>query len=131
MKLGIVKETKAEERRAAASPQVVAKWVKAGWTVEVERSAGAEASYPDSQYEAAGAQLVDRKTAWSADIVLKLRPPLLNDDGTCEADGMREGATLISFIYPAQNGALIARLATRKINVLGMDVVPRISRAQK
>jgi len=131
MKLGIVKETKAEERRVAASPQVVAKFVKAGWTVEVERGAGADASYPDSQYEAAGALLVDRKTAWSADIVLKLRPPLINADGMCEADAMREGATLISFIYPAQNEALIARLATRKLNVLGMDVVPRISRAQK
>jgi NAD/NADP transhydrogenase alpha subunit len=83
MKLGIVKETKAEERRVAASPQVVAKFVKAGWTVEVERGAGVDASYPDSQYETAGAVMVDRKTAWSADIVLKLRPPLMNADGTC------------------------------------------------
>ena len=54
MKLGIVKETWPGERRVAASPAVVAKWVKGGWLVQVERGAGAEASYPDAQYEAKG-----------------------------------------------------------------------------
>jgi len=131
MKLGIVKEIRAEERRVAASPQVVAKWVKGGWEVQIERGAGEVASYPDAQYEAAGAVLVDRATAWASDIVLKLRPPVLADDGTCEADQMREGATLISYIYPAENPQLLERLATKKLNVLAMDQVPRISRAQK
>jgi NAD(P) transhydrogenase subunit alpha len=131
MKLGIVKEIRAEERRVAASPQVVGKWVKGGWDVQVERGAGDIASYPDAQYEAAGAQLVDRATAWGADIVVKLRPPVLDDDGTSEADQMREGATLISYIFPAENPALIERLATKKLTVLAMDQVPRISRAQK
>ena len=132
MKLGIVKETRPDERRVAASPAGVAKWVKAGWEVQIERGAGELASYPDAQYAAAGATLVDGPTAWStSDIVLKVRPPVLHDDGTCEADGMREGAALISFLFPAQNGALIARLATRKIHALAMDQVPRISRAQK
>ncbi len=131
MKLGIVKEIRAEERRVAASPQVVGKWVKGGWDVVVERGAGDIASYPDAQYEAAGAQLADRATAWSADIVVKLRPPVLNADGTSEADQMREGATLVSYIFPAENPALIARLATKKLTVLAMDQVPRISRAQK
>ena len=131
MKLGIVKEIRAEERRVAASPQVVAKWVKGGWHVQVERGAGDIASFPDAQYEAAGAQLVDRATAWTADIVVKLRPPVLNDDGTSEADQMREGATLVSYIFPAENPALVDRLATKKLTVLAMDQVPRISRAQK
>ncbi len=132
MKLGIVKETRADERRVAASPAGVAKWVKAGWDVQIERGAGELASYPDAQYEAAGATLVDTAAAWStSDIVLKVRAPELHDDGTCEADPMREGATLISFLFPAQSTALIARLALRKINVLAMDQVPRISRAQK
>src|SRR5215470_7941749 len=88
MKLGIVKETRPDERRVAASPAVVAKWVKGGWDVVVERGAGADASYPDGQYEAAGAGVVDRRAAWQADIVLKLRPPTL-DSGACEADQMR------------------------------------------
>jgi NAD(P) transhydrogenase subunit alpha len=131
MKLGIVQETSAGERRVAASPAVVARWVKGGWQVVVERGAGAEASYPDAQYEAAGATVVDRKTAWQSDIVLKLRPPVIHADGSCEADQMREGATLISYILPAENAQLLEKLAARKLTVLAMDQVPRISRAQK
>ncbi|HEY0195726.1 MAG TPA: Re/Si-specific NAD(P)(+) transhydrogenase subunit alpha [Kofleriaceae bacterium] len=131
MKLGIVYETRAEERRVAASPAVVAKWVKGGWEVAVERGAGIAASYPDAQYEAAGAVIVDRATAWHSDIVLKLRPPVVHGDGTCEADQMREGATLVSYIQPAESAELVARLAARKLTVLAMDQVPRISRAQK
>ena len=126
MKLGIVKEMQPEERRVAASPQGVAKWVKAGWEVCVERGAGAGASYPDAQYAAAGAVLVERAEAWHADIVLKLRPPMLE-----EVEQLREGATLVSYILPAENGELVAKLASRKATVVAMDQVPRISRAQK
>jgi NAD(P) transhydrogenase subunit alpha len=126
MKLGIVRETRPEERRVAASPNSVARWVKAGWDVLVEKGAGDSAAYPDSQYDDAGAKLVDRAEAWEADIVLKLRPPL-----EAEVDQMREGATLISYIFPSENPDLLARLASRKLTVLAMDQVPRISRAQK
>jgi H+-translocating NAD(P) transhydrogenase subunit alpha len=131
MKLGIVRETRPEERRVAASPAVVAKWVKGGWEVAIERGAGDSAAYPDAQYTAAGATLVDRPEAWKADIVLKLRPPIVHADGTCEADQMREGATLISYIFPAESPQLLERLAVKKLTVLAMDQVPRISRAQK
>ena len=127
MKLGIVKETWPGERRVAASPQVVAKWVKAGWLVQVERGAGELASYPDAQYETAGATIVERLAAWGeSDIVLKLRPPTVE-----EVAQLREGCVLISYIQPAQNAELVAALAARKITALGMDQVPRISRAQK
>jgi NAD(P) transhydrogenase subunit alpha len=126
MKLGIVKETRPEERRVAASPQVVAKWVKGGWEVIVEHDAGSDASYPDAQYQAAGATIVDRAAAWHADIVVKLRPPL-----DAEVDQLREGATLVSYILPAENAELVQKLAARKLTVLAMDQVPRISRAQK
>jgi H+-translocating NAD(P) transhydrogenase subunit alpha len=131
MKLGIVNETRPDERRVAASPAVVAKWVKGGWEVVVERDAGTKASYPDSQYEAAGAATVDRQAAWHADIVLKLRPPVVEADGTCEADQMRDGATLIAYIQPSESADLLAKLAAKKLTVLAMDQVPRISRAQK
>src|SRR5215475_6800771 len=130
MKLGIVNETRPDERRVAASPAVVARWVKGGWEVVVERGAGAGASYPDAQYEAAGAAIVDRQTAWQSDIVLKLRPPVV-DGAACEADQMRDGATLISYVQPAENPELVERLAARRLTVLAMDQVPRISRAQK
>ena len=126
MKLGVVQETKPEERRVAASPNVVGRWVKAGWQVAVEKGAGAAASFPDALYTAAGAELVDRATAWAADIVLKVRPP-----DEAEVPQLREGGCLISFLYPAQNEALVAALAARKVTALAMDQVPRISRAQK
>src|SRR4029077_19282086 len=126
MKLGIVKETRHDERRVAASPNVVAKWTKAGWQVDVERGAGELASFPDAQYEAAGATIVASVSAWGADIVLKVRPPELG-----EVPQLREGACLISFLFPAQNEALVSALAARKVTVLAMDQVPRISRAQK
>ncbi|MEJ7599139.1 MAG: Re/Si-specific NAD(P)(+) transhydrogenase subunit alpha [Kofleriaceae bacterium] len=126
MKLGIVKETRPEERRVAASPQVVAKWVKGGWDVAIERGAGIDASYPDAQYEAAGAKIVEREAAWHADLVVKLRPPT-----EAEVAQLREGATMVSYILPAENPALVEQLAARKLTVLAMDQVPRISRAQK
>src|ERR1700759_3983437 len=126
MKLGIVAEVRDDERRVAASPAVVGRWVKAGWDVVVESGAGDKASYPDGQYEAAGAKIVDRADAWHADIVLKLRVP--TDD---EVGQLNEGGTLISYLRPAENGPLVDKLAARKVTVLAMDQVPRISRAQK
>jgi NAD(P) transhydrogenase subunit alpha len=126
MQLGIVKETRRDERRVAASPNVVAKLVKSGWKVAVERDAGAAASFPDAQYVQAGATIVDTADAWRADLVLKVRPP---DDA--EVGKLRDGGRLISFLYPAQNDALLAKLAARKATCFAMDQVPRISRAQK
>jgi NAD(P) transhydrogenase subunit alpha len=124
--LGIVRETRAEECRVAASPAGVGRWVKAGWKVIVERGAGELASYPDAQYELAGAVIVDRAACWHADIVVKVRPPEL-----AEIDQLAEGGTLISFLQPAVNTALVDALAARKATVLAMDQIPRISRAQK
>ncbi len=133
MKLGIVKEIKADERRVAVAPSTVARLVKAGWTVQVEQGAGAGSSYPDGEYTAAGAQLMATAAeVWTtSDVVAKVRPPELYPDGTCEADALRAGATLISFLFPAQNPDLVARLALRKAHVLAVDCIPRISRAQK
>lgn len=131
MKLGIVKETRAGEKRVAASPNVVSKWVKAGWDVVVERDAGLAANFRDDDFTKVGATIAVTAEVWAADIVLKVRAPEVAADGSCEADAMREGATLISFLYPAQNEALLGKLAARKINALAMDCVPRISRAQK
>jgi proton-translocating NAD(P)+ transhydrogenase subunit alpha len=131
MKLAIVKETRPDERRVAAAPPTVAKLVKAGWDVLVQRGAGADASFPDSQYEAAGATMVDGAAWTDADVVVKVRPPELGPDGACEADGLREGATLICFVFPGQNPKLVDHLAARKINLLAIDCIPRISRAQK
>jgi len=127
MRIGIVRETHPEEQRVAASPAAASKLVKQGFDVVVESGAGEHASYPDQAYEAAGVAVEsDRAAVWGSDIVIKVRPPEI-----AEVDLLRDGATLISFIYPAQNEALVAHLAKKNVTTMAMDCVPRISRAQK
>jgi len=128
MKIGIPKEIYSGERRVATTPEVTGQLLKLGFSVSVETGAGAAANYTDDAYQAAGAEIIsDTKSLWStADIILKVRAPDNN-----EIELLHEGQTLISFIWPAQNKELMDRLAARKVTVLAMDSVPRISRAQK
>jgi NAD(P) transhydrogenase subunit alpha len=132
LQLGIVKEIRPDERRVAAAPATVQRWTKAGWTVLVERGAGAAASFRDADYQAAGATLVDGADAvWSAaDVIVKIRSPLA-EGARLECEAIRPGATVISFVWPAQYPELVDRLAAKKINLLAIDCIPRISRAQK
>ena len=134
MKVGIPKEVHAQERRVAATPAHVTKLTKLGLEVLVQAGAGDAATFLDAAYAEAGARIVpDARALWGeADLVLKVRPPMRLPDGeTHEADLLREGATLIGFVWPAQNKELVERLALRKTSVLAMDAVPRITRAQK
>jgi len=133
MKVGIVREIGLGERRVAATPDTTKRLVKLGFDVVVEAGAGELASFQDSDYEASGATVVATAgNVWAeAVVVLKVRPPDALPDGGHEADLLREHATLISFIWPAKNPELLARLAARKATVLAMDLIPRISRAQK
>lgn len=128
MTIAVPRETQAGERRVAATPESVSQLIKLGYAVEVETAAGALASYPDAAYVKAGARIVDNAQAlWSAgDIVVKVRPPSLE-----EVAMLKPGATLIGFVWPAQNAALLEALSARQVTVLAMDCVPRISRAQK
>lgn len=134
MRIGVPKEVHAGERRVATTPEAVQQLKKLGFDVSVERGAGEDAKFSDQAYRDAGAEIVeDPRRVWEeADIVLKVRPPeerpALN---VHEADLLQENATLISFIWPAQNEALMQKLAARKGTVMAMDSVPRISRAQK
>jgi NAD(P) transhydrogenase subunit alpha len=133
MKLGIPKEIYPQERRVAATPDTVEKIVKLGLEVQVEAGAGDAASFPDAAYIEAGAKIVpDAAAAYAdADIVLKVRQPIARAGGGHEADLFKTGATLISFIWPAQHKELLDRLAARKLTVLAMDAMPRITRAQR
>ena len=134
MKLAIPRESRAGERRVAATPENVARLVKLGFEVLVETQAGALASFGDDDYAAAGARVVadTRALYQEADIVLKVQPPDQHPGlGVHEADLLHEGTTFISFLWPGKNQALIERLAARKVTALAMDQVPRISRAQK
>ncbi|HEY0282334.1 MAG TPA: Re/Si-specific NAD(P)(+) transhydrogenase subunit alpha [Rhizomicrobium sp.] len=127
--IGIPKETFAGEKRVATAPEVVSKLIKLGFAVIVESGAGDGASFYDDAFAAAGAKIANSAAeVWSSsDIVFKVRAP---DPG--EVALLKEGTTLISFIWPAQNPDLMKALAARKVTVLAMDAVPRLlSRAQK
>ncbi|MGH8687371.1 MAG: Re/Si-specific NAD(P)(+) transhydrogenase subunit alpha, partial [Burkholderiales bacterium] len=127
--IGVPREIAADEKRVATVPDVVARLIKLGFKVSVESGAGAAANFDDASYQASGAELAPgAKALWSAaDIVFKVRAPTPEEVGL-----MREGQTLISFIWPAQNPDLMRSLAARKVTVLAIDALPRmLSRAQK
>lgn len=134
MRLGIPKEVAAGEHRVAATPDTAKKLQKLGFEVWIETGAGTAASFPDSAYEAVGCHVIqEAATVWAeSDIILKVRPPQYHAElGRDEADLLQPGATLVSFIWPAQNPALLEKLASKDATVLAMDAVPRITRAQK
>ena len=127
MIIGIPNEIHPGERRVAAAPDNVAKFIKLGYQVIVEAGAGVDARFPDKLYEEAKATVVTgAEELWSqSDIILKIRAPK-----DSEVPLLREGTTLISFIQPAQNPDLVEALRARNANVIAMDCIPRISRAQ-
>ena len=125
MLIGIPKERLANESRVAATPKTVEQLITLGFRVTVEQGAGIRASFDDESFIAAGASISNTQDVWQSDIVLKVNAP---DDS--EIALMRAGSTLVSFIWPAQNPALLEKLAARNITVMAMDSVPRISRAQ-
>lgn len=127
--IGVPREIFPGEKRVATVPEVVEKLIKLGFSVAVESGAGDAANFSDDSYRAAGAQIIDGAAQlWAAsDIVFKVRGPSTEEIGL-----MREGGTLISFIWPAQNPELMQQLAAKKATVLAIDSLPRtLSRAQK
>jgi NAD(P) transhydrogenase subunit alpha len=127
MRIAVPQETAARERRVALVPDTVGRLTKAGREVVVQKGAGLAAGFPDADYEAKGATLADDAgaTVKDADVVLKVRKPTLE-----EADLLRSGSVLISFLPVAESADLLARLAQRQITAFSMERVPRITRAQ-
>ncbi|GLO63669.1 NAD(P) transhydrogenase subunit alpha [Vibrio sp. MACH09] len=125
MQIGVPREILAGETRVAATPKSVEQLKKLGFDVIVESDAGALASFDNAAYVAAGASVASTEEIWNADIVFKVNAPSDN-----EIESMKEGASLVSFIWPAQNPDLMEKLSSKNINVMAMDSVPRISRAQ-
>lgn len=124
----IPKESASLENRVAATPGSVAELIKLGFEVIVEKNAGVNANFSDEAYLEGGADIVDNaESAFSqADVLLKVQAP--TDE---EIEYIKAGTTLISFIWPAQNPALLKTLQSKRINTLAIDSIPRISRAQK
>ncbi|KAF4576779.1 hypothetical protein EYR36_000624 [Pleurotus pulmonarius] len=126
--VGVPREIFPNERRVALTPQNVALLRKKGFSkVLVEQNAGTEAQFLDEHYVTAGATLVSREQLLKeTDILLKVRPPLRGQ----EDEQVKEGSTIISFLYPTQNKSIVEALASRNVNAFAMDMIPRISRAQ-
>jgi NAD(P) transhydrogenase subunit alpha len=111
------------ETRVAATPETVKRMLKLGLTVTVEAGAGLGSHMSDADLTAAGATI---GLDWEADVVLKVNPPTEEEVGR-----LKEGALLISLVWSVSNPALAKCLADRKLSVIAMEAVPRISRAQK
>ena len=128
MIIGAPKETAPGEKRVALTPQSAAALQKLGYSCIVESGAGLAARFSDAAYAEAGVEVVGSAAdLWGrADVVAKVRAP---DDA--ELDMARSGQILISFVWPAQNEALLESLKAKGVTALAMDMVPRISRAQK
>ncbi len=136
MIIGVPKEIMANERRVAAIPETVGKLKALGFTVLVEKGAGVGSFFSDAEYAAAGAQIVENVTELfdQSDIILKVKQPCLNaQTGKNEAEMVRKGGTLITFLHPAtpSHHAIIRTLAERNVTSFTMDGIPRISKAQK
>jgi NAD(P) transhydrogenase subunit alpha len=122
----VPKESEPGETRVAATPETAKKLVAGGVAVAVESGAGKQASFEDERYAAAGARIEgDRARGLAAaDLVLKLHPPRAADELP------KEGAALVSFLYPAARLDLVRTLAERRVSAFAMELMPRISRAQ-
>ncbi|HBL11128.1 MAG TPA: Re/Si-specific NAD(P)(+) transhydrogenase subunit alpha [Cyanobacteria bacterium UBA11162] len=127
MKIAVAKEIEVGERRVALIPDVVARLVKQGLEIWVEKGAGEASFFSDHAYEIAGATLIsDTALLWhEADIILKVGIPKEQ-----EIHQIREGAALISFLNPLGKPELIQQLANRKVTAFSMELIPRTSRAQ-
>jgi NAD(P) transhydrogenase subunit alpha len=134
MKIGIPKEIHQGEKRVATTPEAATQIMKLGFSVSIESGAGLNADISDEAYKEVGVEVIaDTRTLWKqSNIIMKVRAPEHNIELDIEEiDLLTSGACLISFIWPAQNEALMQKLAAKQVTVLAMDSVPRMSRAQK
>ena len=128
MRIGSPKEVMPREARVAMTPESALQLQKLGHECFIEGGAGALAGFSDTDYQAVGVTVVDsaKKLFDSADVVAKVRPP-----SDTELKRMKQGQTLVSFFDPAGNKPLLDLANGRRANVIAMEMVPRISRAQK
>ncbi|MEJ2021001.1 MAG: NAD(P)(+) transhydrogenase (Re/Si-specific) subunit alpha, partial [Maritimibacter sp.] len=128
MKIGVPKETISGENRVAMTPESAGYLQKLGYDCLIQSKAGEAAGFSDADYEAAGVTVI--KTAASlwkeADIIAKVRQP-----SEAELKRLVKGKTLISFFNPGGNEAGMEQAKAQGANVIAMEMVPRISRAQK
>ena len=125
MRIGIPKEIQKDEARVAIAPETVKKLVKKGFQVCIEKSAGVKAGFLDSDYVNAGAELGDALQAWNSEVIFKVLRP-----SDSEVSLMKKGTLLLCLIDPFAEDQLLEKLAQSGVSAMGMELVPRTSRAQ-
>ncbi|MEA3049979.1 MAG: H+-translocating transhydrogenase subunit alpha [Sphingomonadales bacterium] len=126
MKLAVLRETEEGERRVAATPETVKKFIALGASVAVEAGAGGTASIADSDYAAAGASVGGRdETLRDADAVLGVQGPEPGSLG-----GARAGALVVAALDPFRRRERVEAYAAAGLEALAMEFMPRITRAQ-
>jgi len=126
LKIAVLRETAGGERRVAATPETVRKFVALGATVAIETGAGATASLADQSYADAGAQVADRSMVIAdADILLGVQGPASESLG-----GVKQGAWLVAALNPFGERARVDTYASLGLEALAMEFMPRITRAQ-
>ena len=127
MRVGVVKESRPGERRVALVPEVAARLVSSGFDVSVEAGAGVAAGFADAAYREAGASVIDAQALYDgARVVLRVQRPTIK-----EAERIERGAVVIGLLAPHASHDVLERLASRGATALAMELVPRITRAQK
>lgn len=133
MNIAVPRETTPGEKRVALIPEVVARLVKDGHAVAVERSAGERAGFLDDAFISAGATIVDDPAGLysAADVVIKVqRPQRGTTSDVDEVALLRPGSALIALLSPRSEPDLLSELAERDVTAIALELVPRISRAQ-
>ena len=127
MKIAVLKETRAGERRVAASPDTVKKYIGLGFKVAVEAGAGAGSSIPDAAFREAGATIAKnaKDAAKGADIILKVQGL---DKG--EMGVLSKGALFIATLRPHAEKDAMKAYAKAGVVACAMELMPRITRAQ-
>lgn len=128
VKIGALTEVFPGENRVAMTPDSAVQLAKLGHASVIQSGAGAKAGFSDAAYAAAGVEVLPTAAAViaAADVIVKVRGPEAKELAT-----LGDGQTLISFFWPAQNAELLEAAAKKNLTVVAMDMVPRISRAQK
>ena len=136
MQIGIIKERRLDEKRVAATPDTVKKFIAMGLKVNIEKGAGITAAITDQEYEEAGANILDdaQRVLENADIVLKVNKPIgpKDKDGSKldEVKLLKSGSILVSLMEPYKDRDLIGLIAKQNITCFALELIPRITRAQ-
>jgi NAD(P) transhydrogenase subunit alpha len=132
MRIGIPRETAPGERRVALVPESCRKLIQAGYEIQVESGAGEPAGFPDAAYRDAAAVPEEDPAVLlqSADIVLKVRPPVMGTGGREEVGWMRAGTIYLGSLMPLRNLDVVRALTERRITAFSTDALPRTTRAQ-